>query len=163
MPPFLSQDAVQFFRYGPRIALKDENQFRALLARIVENVLCDHGDHFAALRRRISRLRPLPPDTVLNLDATPRSAKTPSKAVERHEKEAWIRLGMELLNDKDREVIVMRQWEDLSFEEIGNHLGISSNTARMRNERAVGRLGKLLGRMRRGDLAGVLDVQAGSG
>lgn len=93
---------------------------------------------------------------MLNLDDAAVSLKTPSKRMEQQELEAWLRLGVELLNENDREVIVLRQWEDLPFEEIGKRLEITANAARMRNERAVGRLAKLLGRLRRGNLADIL-------
>jgi len=46
------QDAVvQFLHYGPRIMISSDRQFRALLARIVENALCDKHDWFTARRR----------------------------------------------------------------------------------------------------------------
>lgn len=54
------QDAmVEFLRYGPRIRITDENHFRALLIRIVENTLRGKRDWFVAQRRNISRQMPL--------------------------------------------------------------------------------------------------------
>ena len=46
--------ALQFLKYGPRFILSDEEKFRALLVRIVENVLRDKHDWFSARRRAIA-------------------------------------------------------------------------------------------------------------
>jgi DNA-directed RNA polymerase specialized sigma24 family protein len=78
---------------------------------------------------------------------------TPSKSAERLEGEAWVRLGMELLDPMDRDVIVLRRWNELSFPEIGEHLGLSPNTARMKYNRAVLKLGDEVMALRRGDLS----------
>jgi len=155
--------AMQFFQYAPRFSMSDEEHFRALLARIVENVLRDKHDWFTARRRRVSLERPLPTDTVLDLDSPLAARRTPSQACEQHEKEAWVRLGIELLDPNDREVIVLRQWENLPFDEIGERLDISANAARMRNERAVGRLGKVIGSLRRGHLDRLLEQEPEQG
>ena len=62
---------------------------------------------------------------------------TPSQIVQQQEKEAWIRLGLELLKPGDREVIILHKWEDLSFAEIGERLGISKSVARRRYLRSI--------------------------
>ena len=150
---FVQDAMVQFLRYGPRIQIADDGHFRALLVRIVEHALCDRHDWFAAQRRAVAQEHPLPSDTVLTLDPPHNSVKSPSAAAQHHEREAWIRLGMELLEPGDREVLVLRKWEDLSFAAIGEHLGISEDAARMRTNRAVSRLGEVVGTLRRGELA----------
>lgn len=151
------QDAAfQFFQYGPNIVLSDEEHFRALLARIIENVLRNQSEWFSAQRRQVARNRPLPTETVLHLEGSLVTDRTPSQSVERHEREAWIRLGIELLDAKNREVIVLRQWESLSYDEIGLRLKIPANTARMRYERALKRLAKTVGAIRRGEISQVI-------
>jgi DNA-directed RNA polymerase specialized sigma24 family protein len=50
-------------------------------------------------------------------------------------------------------VLVLRQWDHLSFEEVGERVGISKEAAWMRHKRAVTRLGKLVGQLRRGRFA----------
>jgi RNA polymerase sigma-70 factor (ECF subfamily) len=152
------QDAVvQFLRYGPRIMVSNENHFRALLVRVIENALRDKHDWFTALRRANAKDHPLPSDTVLSLDPPRKKVSTPSKEAQHHEDEAWIRLGMELLDPKDREVLVLRQWEGLSYDEIGKRLGISRNAAWKKNKRAVFRLAKKVGELRRRQLACILE------
>ena len=147
---FLQDALVEFLLYGPRIVIDDEDRFRALLVRIVENTLRDKNDWFKAKRRTISRERPLPPDTILNLDPRHDPPGTPSAEVDSNERRAWIRLGMELSGSDDREVLVLRNWDRLSFSEIGEELGISEDAARMRHKRAMGRLAETVGRLRRG-------------
>lgn len=127
------QDAVvQFLKYGPRIRLSNDKQFRALICRIIENVICDKYDWFTARRRSIAKERPLAPDTVLNLDPVDSSQKTPSRIVQKQEEEAWARLGLELIEPQKREVIVLHHWENQSFMEIGDHYEISKVAARKR-------------------------------
>jgi RNA polymerase sigma-70 factor (ECF subfamily) len=145
------QDAVvQFLQYGPRFTISNDERFRGLLLKIVENVLCNKYDWFTARRRAIARERPLPSDTILSLDPPQQQIHTPSKSAEKHEQEAWVRLGMELVKPEDREVLILRQWDGLSFEEIGQRLDISTSAARVRHLRAVRRLAKEVEELRQG-------------
>jgi RNA polymerase sigma-70 factor (ECF subfamily) len=149
---YVQEAVVQFLQYGPRIAVSDDGQFRALLCRIVENTLCNQYEWFTAKRREIARERPLPTDTVLSLDLPHAAVNSPSQSAARHEQEAWVRLGIELVSPEDREVLVLREWEGLSFKEIGEHLGIPAGTAQVRHFRALSRLSDMVGAIRRGNL-----------
>ena len=152
------QDAViQFLEYSPRFIVTGDEQFRALLYRVVENTLRKKHRWFAARRRAVSRERPLPATTILNLDRGRGSNKTPSQYAARHEQEAWIRLVMEFLKPEDQEVLVLRQWEGLSFQEIGEQLGLESNAARMGHARALHSLVKKAGELRRLELEKFLE------
>jgi RNA polymerase sigma factor (sigma-70 family) len=147
------QDAmVQFLQYGPRFTVKSDDQFRALLRRIVENSLRNQHDRFVARRREIALERPIPSDTVISLEYPRASKRTPSMSAERHEREAWIRLGMEFLDAEDRHIILLRKWDGLSFPEIGKRLDITKDAARMKHNRAVLRLAKMVGVLRKGKL-----------
>ncbi len=147
------QDAVlQFLQYAPRIHLSDEGHFRALLVHIAENSLRDKNEWYNAKRRAMAQEKPLPSDTVLSLDPPKGGCKTPSQSVERHEREAWVRLGLEFMDHDDREIIVLRQWDGLSFAELGERIGISKDATRMKYNRAVRRLGEKVWALRRGKL-----------
>jgi len=147
------QDAmVQFLKYGPKIHITDKDHFRALLGRIIESTLSDKHDWYTARRREIARERPLPSDTVLCLDPPRKQQKTPSISVEGYEREALVRLGMELLDEDYREILILRKWDNLSFSEIGKHFGISGVAARMRHNRAVRKLGSKISALRFGKL-----------
>ncbi|MFH1999463.1 MAG: RNA polymerase sigma factor [Planctomycetota bacterium] len=147
------QDAmIEFLRFGPRIQINDDQHFRALMVRIVENTIRGKHDWFRAQRRRITREKPLPSDTILSLDPPRQEVERPSQAAHQNEREAWIRLGIELLDPEDSEIVVLHQWEGASFDEVGERLGISRDAARMRYARSLTRLSKLVADIRKGNL-----------
>jgi len=148
---------VQVLRYGPRFVIANDAQFRALLLRIVENTLRKQHRRFTARRRDVGRERPLPSESVLHLDAPDATAQTPSQVVDRNERDALIRLAMELLNPEDREVIELRQWEEMPFAEIAKRLGISEAAAQMRHTRAIRRLVKTVRALRRRNVTAALE------
>lgn len=123
---------VQFLKYGPKINISDDKQLRALLSKIAENMIYHKHAWFTAQRRDMSKEKPLPTDSVLASDQTVGKQETPSQIVQQQEREAWIRLGLELLKPAEREIILMRYWKNLSFAAIGKSLTISKNGARKR-------------------------------
>src|SRR5262249_47234518 len=135
-------------RYAPRFVISDDEHFRALLARIVLNVIKDRNKWFSARRRRRAEEAPLPSDSVLDLSGRGRSTSSPSQAAGRREREAWVRLGIELLKEEDREMIVLRDWDQRSFGDIAALGGMREDAARMRYVRAVRRLGDLVTKLR---------------
>lgn len=153
------QDAVvKFLRYAPRFTISDEAPFRALLLKVVESTLLNRYRWFTARRRQMARERPLPADTVLTLDPPQQVSKTPSQSASRHEEEAWIRLSMEFLDPDDREVIVLREWDGLSYPEIAARVDITADAARMRHNRAMGRLSDKVYALRCGIIEKVLET-----
>src|SRR5262245_24795818 len=62
---YVQEALIDALRYGPRVVVADDDQFRALLGRIVENVLRDENDRFRAKKRGHCRPRELPADSVL--------------------------------------------------------------------------------------------------
>lgn len=148
------QDAlIEFLRYGPRFQISNEAHLRFLLARIAENVLRDSNDFFSRRRRQAARERPLPEGTVLELDAGTGHSQRPDAAVERKQWQAWVRLALELMEPEDRELIVLRQWDELEFAQIGERLGISADNARMRFQRALPKLAVKIQLLQRGNFA----------
>jgi len=134
---YVQEAMFQFLRDSPKLQISDGKQFRALMARIVENVLRDRNDWFRAQRRAIASERPLPSDTVLNLDPPQGEARaSPSQVALQHEREAWVRLGLDLLEQEQRRIILLRDFEGLTFGEIGKALDISYDAARLRYNRA---------------------------
>jgi RNA polymerase sigma-70 factor, ECF subfamily len=138
-----SRDIVQeamleVLNYAPRFVMEDRGRFRALLAKIVENVICDQNEFFKAKRRAMSREER--ENTLLRIDGLNRSQTMPEAAASKREEMDWLRLGLELLDAEDREVIVLKQWDELAFPEIGERLGISESGARMRFQRALPKL-----------------------
>lgn len=145
------QDAVlDVLQYSPRFLTDDRRQFRALVARIVENHLRDAHDHHAAARRSPLRERPVPTDSVLDLAAGQRPVTQPGAVAERREEEGWVRLALELLEPEDRQVLLLRQWQELEFAAVGARMGLTEDAARMRFQRALPKLAKKLEALRGG-------------
>lgn len=149
-----AQDAViDFLEYGPRFELADEEQLRALLARIVENNLRDANKHWRRGRRDVAREQRFTTATVLRLDPPAPASESPSAIADRDERRAWIRLALEFLDEDDRRVLLLREWEQRSFPEIASELGMTESGVRMRYQRALPKLADCVGRLRRGGLA----------
>ncbi|MCA8952100.1 MAG: sigma-70 family RNA polymerase sigma factor [Planctomycetes bacterium] len=147
------QDAViQLLGYVPRFVTSDRDRFRALVARIVENHLRDAHDHHAAQKRAVAREQALPSDSVLDLDGPRKPVTQPGSAAARNERDAWVRLAIELLEPEDRQVVMLRQWHEFEFAEIGQRMGLSEDAARMRFQRALPKLARKLEGLRRGEL-----------
>jgi RNA polymerase sigma-70 factor (ECF subfamily) len=148
------QDAmIEVLEYAPRFVSASQSRFRNIVARIIENMLRDRNDWYKAKRRAFSKERPIPTDSVLNLDQPQRSVTRPSENAGVSESGAMVRLALELLEPEDRKVILLRQWNEMSFPEIGAELGITADSARMRFTRGLPRLGMKLVELRSG-LAG---------
>lgn len=138
---------VEVLRYAPRFVAPDQQRFRGLMVRIVENVLRDHHQFFHARRRAMSQEA----SGADVLDLSGDSAERPDRAVESDDERRWLRLGLELLSPEDRRVVILRQWDELSFEDIGRELDVPANTARMRFSRAIGRLARKVAALRDGE------------
>jgi len=155
-------DAVlQVLAYVPRFVTDSRSGFRTLLARVLENHLRDAHDYHAAQKRTPLRERPVPDDSVLDLDRPQRSSTRPGSVAERNERAAWVRLAIELLESDDRRVLLLREWHGLEFAAIGERMGLSENAARMRFQRALPRLAEQLERLRNGELPRARDEGEG--
>ena len=58
----------------------------------------------------------------------------------------WIRDALEKLSEQEREILMLREYEQLSYEEIGALLGLPVNTVRSRLFRARAALKEMLER-----------------
>ena len=72
------------------------------------------------------------------------SGITPSLQVRSDESKQELIRALDEMNDADREVLVLRNFEELSNAEAAQALGIPTNTASQRYVRAVKRLGEAL-------------------
>jgi RNA polymerase sigma factor (sigma-70 family) len=147
---YLQDAMLDFLRDSPRFVVRDGVQFRGLLARVLENTLRDRNDWFRAKRRDLARRAALPTESVLSLDPALQRSTTPSVDATRNEVRDWVRLGLELLEAEDRKIILLREYEDRSFVEIGTELGMTANAVRMRWVRAVARLAEVMKELRAG-------------
>ena len=81
------------------------------------------------LRRRMAGVRPIAP------------MQPDHELVRRAEYELAHR-ALRSLSDSDREVLLLRAWEELTYDEIATVIGTSRDAAAQRGHRAIQRLGK---------------------
>jgi len=130
------QDALlRFLADGPRLRIRNSGHLRGILARIVENVLCDKADWFSAKRRALARERALSDHAALTDDAA-----GPVTQLAGEENRDRVRLALELLEPEARRLVVLRAWDGLGFPEIAEQLEISPKVADTRYRRALARL-----------------------
>ncbi len=87
-------------------------------------------------RKRRMRPRPVPAAETLELLQAP----TAMDAIERREDLDRLRTCLERLPGRQKEVVLLRNYEDLSFAEIGRILGISEEAARANHYQGLRRL-----------------------
>ena len=103
--------------------------------------------HFKAARRSVAREIICPEESSLRLMEQLASAGlTPSQELSREEQARRVREAVAALSEADREILLLRNFEGLSFEEVRTLLGIEGATARQRHGRALIQLTRLLTR-----------------
>jgi RNA polymerase sigma-70 factor (ECF subfamily) len=101
--------------------------------------------HVRAARRAVGREVPLPDRSSLQLAQQLLAAgPTPEQQLDQEELARRIRQGLAELSDADREILLLRNFEGLSYAEIGYILAIEPAAARKRHGRAVVRLHRVL-------------------
>jgi RNA polymerase sigma-70 factor (ECF subfamily) len=146
------QDAlIEANRRLPEYLKDPQLPFRLWLHQIARDRLIDaHRRHRVAARRSLDREQPLAARATLDHSTMDLAAQlcdrelTPAAAATRHELERRFQLALEELEENDREVILLRHFEQLSNQETAQALGLSEPAAGMRYLRAVRRLRALL-------------------
>ncbi len=150
---------VEVLKSGPRFLVDDREHLRALLARMVENVLRYHARHDQQqkrdVRREVNLQMPTASNSVLMLSPAA-AAPGPATVANAAETRDWVRLALELLDPDDRDVIQWREYDGLSFAEIAPRLGVSEAHARVRFQRALPKLGRKLQQLQQGKLGDAL-------
>ena len=120
--------------------------FRLWMRQIChDRVLMARRHHAGAARRAVGRDFPLPDHSSLLLaERLLAPEPTPSQAAVRGELRARVRHAVAALGDDQREIILMRNFEALSNQEVAQVLGIDPATASRRYGRALLRLRELL-------------------
>jgi RNA polymerase sigma-70 factor (ECF subfamily) len=121
---------------------ENEGDFVRWLSKITENVLHDNWDRFRAEKRDIRREVPLGKagrTTTGRLSRVhqPVATTTPSVIMSRKEELAELEKAIDQLKPEHREVIVLTKIEGLSYKEIGDRLGKSSEAIRKLVSRAM--------------------------
>lgn len=150
---------LDFLNYGPRFEVSDESAFRGLLARVAENNIRDQQRHFGRKKRDIKRTQDAGSESILQLDGQ-RDVTRPSQHAQRDESVALVRVALELLDPQDRQIVLLREFEELPFAEVGKMMGLSEDAARMRFGRALPRLAEKIAQLRERGLSGALETKA---
>lgn len=142
---FVQDGALQLVKNAPRFAPANRAQFRAFVAEVLLNVVRGHYDVLTAEKRNAAREEALPSQGLSRLDFGEGSPTRPDAAAERAEARSWVQLALELLDPTDRELLRLRQFEELEFDAIATHLSLdSADAARMRFNRALPKLAVLV-------------------
>ncbi len=142
---YLHEAVVHVLRYGPKFVVNDEAHCRAILARMIRNFMHDQARWWQAKQR--SRVEgALPSDSVA--EAPMITDDSPIDRMQRDETHQDLRLAVEFLPVHEREVLILRYWQDLDFEEISRRLSITAEGARTRHHRALKKLSSTALRIR---------------
>jgi RNA polymerase sigma-70 factor (ECF subfamily) len=120
--------------------------FRLWLRQLAHDWLLKmHRHHAATARRAVGREQALPERSSLLLaQQLLAPGSTPSREADRREQVQRLREAMSLLGESDREILLLRNFEGLSNQEVGYLLGVEPTTASQRHGRAMLRLHKIL-------------------
>lgn len=129
----LCQEA--FVRFYKRMdGFSDSAQAKYWLIRVAKNLALNHAKRRGRERRAYERVlleRPKPPDS------------GEEQVLKRESTEA-VQEALEVLPEKLKTALVLREFGDLSYKEIADVLGISEGNVKVRIFRARERLGEIL-------------------
>jgi RNA polymerase sigma-70 factor (ECF subfamily) len=128
-----AEDVFQevFFKvHSNRFKYRDEVPFLAWLFTIARNAAIDHGRKISTREKYLQ----LNPDLVENASEEPLAKHAITETIEE----------LSSLNDSQRQALVLRFNEGLSFAEIADSMNLSQSNARKIVSRAVGKLRSLI-------------------
>lgn len=121
--------------------------FHLWLRHIAQDHIIDaHRRHRLAQRRSLDKEQPLHLGKLGDQSSLDLAAQlfdqelTPASAAIRHELQRRLETAVNALEDDDREIIVMRHFEQLTNQEVAGILGLTEAAASMRYLRALRRL-----------------------
>jgi RNA polymerase sigma-70 factor (ECF subfamily) len=101
-------------------------------------------DHYRAGRRE----REVVVEDLLAFDLAPASTGNPYRALEDRDRRSFVRRGLDLLPEKLREAVVLRDLQGLSYQEMADRLRLPEGTVKSRINRGREELARLLLRAR---------------
>jgi RNA polymerase sigma-70 factor, ECF subfamily len=125
--------------------------FHLWIRQIAKDRIIDaHRRHRVSAKRSIDREQPLVAHAAVDQSTIELAGQlcdpelTPAAAATQHEVALQVQLAVEQLDERDREIILMRHYEQLSNQEIAAALELTEPAASMRYLRALKRLRKRL-------------------
>jgi RNA polymerase sigma-70 factor (ECF subfamily) len=126
------------------------SRFQTWLFRIAANKARDYRERHAAAKRGGGQmpvsLQAEDPDTGLTLDP-PSAASGPDDALLHGERAALLQSSLRKLGEPCREIIELRYFGDLSYEELSKALELNPKTVSSRLSKCLDQLGKIAGRL----------------
>ncbi len=120
---------VDAWHHFPRFKGRSPAQLRAWLKAILTHAALNDRRRQRAARRENGAVQKV-------IDA----GTSPSQAAQKNASRQALDAALGQLSERHRTVVHLRVWDQLAFTEIGDHLGISEDAARMLYGRAVARL-----------------------
>jgi RNA polymerase sigma-70 factor (ECF subfamily) len=121
--------------------------FHLWLRHIARDHMIDaHRRHRQAQRRSLDREQPIVPAALADESSLELAGQfldremTPATAAVRHELQRRMEQAVAALDEDDREIILMRHYEQLSNQDVATALNLTEAAASMRHLRAVRRL-----------------------
>jgi RNA polymerase sigma-70 factor, ECF subfamily len=144
--PTEAEDLTQevFIKIFQTLQSFDEAQgaFNTWLNRVARNHLVDHYR-----RTRKDRLTSSLDDEANPMQETPSTAAGPSAEVESRERRELIQQALDKLSPDLREAVILRDLNDLDYDEIAQVLGVPQGTVKSRINRGRLELARVLKRM----------------
>jgi RNA polymerase sigma-70 factor (ECF subfamily) len=97
-------------------------------------------DHYRARKRE----REVLVEDLVAFDLAPASSGNPHRLLEDRDRRSFLRKGLELLPEKLREAVVLRDLQGLSYQEMADRLGLPEGTVKSRINRGREELARLL-------------------
>ena len=119
-----------------------QGSFQTWLNRVARNHLVDHYR-----RTRKDRLTSSLEDETTPLEAKPGSGMSPAEHVESRERKELLQSALERLSPDMREAVILRDLQDLDYQEIAQVLGVPEGTVKSRINRGRLELARVLKRM----------------
>jgi RNA polymerase sigma-70 factor (ECF subfamily) len=129
-----------------------EQEWIAWVRRILVNTLAELHRRFSLAGRRISRERPLETmmerSSLMLRNLVPAQGPSPSQQAQQQELGVVLADALSELEPEDREVVILRNLQELGWNEVAERMQRSPGAVRMLWTRALQRMGPLLkGRM----------------
>jgi RNA polymerase sigma-70 factor (ECF subfamily) len=142
----VQETQLEAFRRLDDFLQREPMPFHVWIRRTAHERLVDlRRQHIVATRRATGREVPLPDRSSLLLARRlVGSTSTPSRQLERGELTRRVRQVVGLLPDADREVLFLRVYEGMPYDDIAGILGVEPAAARKRHGRALLKLHALL-------------------
>lgn len=111
--------------------------FSTWLSSVARNYCIDHY-------RAGKREREVLVEDLLAFDLAPASTGNPYRDLEDRDRRSFLRRGLDMLPDKLREAVVLRDLQGLSYQEMAERLGLPEGTVKSRINRGREELTRLL-------------------